>query len=47
MIDAYYATAKLGAVLIPYNVRLSSVEFEKLLNNETPKFYFMKLHLRI
>lgn len=43
MIDAYYATAKLGAVLIPYNVRLSSVEFEKLLNNETPKILFYEV----
>lgn len=40
MIDAYYATAKLGAILIPYNARLSSVEFEKLLNSETPKILF-------
>ncbi len=40
LIDAYYATAKLGAVLIPYNARLSSIEFEKLLNSETPKILF-------
>jgi fatty-acyl-CoA synthase len=40
LIDAYYATAKLGAILIPYNARLSSKELEKLLNNETPKVLF-------
>ncbi|MGD9568753.1 MAG: AMP-binding protein [Sedimentibacter sp.] len=40
LIDAYYATAKLGAVLIPYNARLSSTEFEKLLNSESPKILF-------
>ncbi|MEL7649184.1 MAG: AMP-binding protein [Sedimentibacter sp.] len=40
LIDAYYATAKLGAILIPYNARLSSKEFEKLLNSETPKILF-------
>ncbi len=33
LIDAYYATGKLGAVLIPYNARLSAAEFEKLLKN--------------
>lgn len=40
LIDAYYATGKLGAVLIPYNARLSAAEFEKLLNSETPKILF-------
>ncbi|MBP1924511.1 fatty-acyl-CoA synthase [Sedimentibacter acidaminivorans] len=40
LIDAYYATAKLGAILIPYNARLSSNEFEKLINSETPKVLF-------
>lgn len=40
LIDAYYATAKIGAILIPYNARLSSNEFVKLLNNETPKILF-------
>lgn len=40
LIDAYYATAKVGAILIPYNARLSAHEFEKLLNSETPKILF-------
>ncbi|WP_019229785.1 AMP-binding protein [Sedimentibacter sp. B4] len=40
LIDAYYATGKLGAVLIPYNARLSAAEFEKLLNSESPKILF-------
>jgi|LAHS01.1.fsa_nt_gb fatty-acyl-CoA synthase len=37
LIDGYYATGKLGAIMIPYNARLSEHEFEKLLNKETPK----------
>lgn len=37
LIDGYYATGKLGAIMIPYNARLSSEELEKLINSETPK----------
>ena len=40
LIDAYYATAKIGAILIPYNARLSTAEFIKLINSETPKILF-------
>ena len=37
LIDGYYATGKLGAIMIPYNSRLSSSELEQLINKETPK----------
>ena len=37
LIDGYYATGKLGALMIPYNARLSTHELEQLINSETPK----------
>lgn len=37
LIDGYYATGKLGAIMIPYNARLSNSELEQLINKETPK----------
>lgn len=37
LIDGYYATGKLGAIMIPYNARLSSEELQKLIDSETPK----------
>jgi fatty-acyl-CoA synthase len=37
MIDAYYATGKLGAIFVPYNARLSTKELGELIRNETPK----------
>jgi len=40
LIDGYYATGKLGAIMIPYNARLSTSELEKLINSETPKILF-------
>lgn len=40
LIDGYYATGKLGAIMIPYNARLSTNELEKLINLETPKVLF-------
>ena len=40
MIDAYYATGKLGAIFVPYNARLSVSELVQLVNNETPKVLF-------
>lgn len=42
MIDAFYATAKLGAILVPYNARLSAKELTKLIEKETPKVIFFE-----
>ncbi|MBR0093508.1 MAG: AMP-binding protein [Lachnospiraceae bacterium] len=40
LVDGYYATGKLGAILVPYNARLSAKELEQLMNNESPKVLF-------
>lgn len=40
LIDGYYATGKLGAVLVPYNARLSAKELVELMNREGPKVLF-------
>ncbi|HHW03682.1 MAG TPA: long-chain fatty acid--CoA ligase [Thermoanaerobacterales bacterium] len=37
MLDAYFATGKLGAIYVPYNIRLSPVELKQLINDETPR----------
>lgn len=37
LIDGYFATGKLGAILVPYNARLSSKELKQLMNNEGPR----------
>ncbi|GHV44496.1 long-chain-fatty-acid--CoA ligase [Synergistales bacterium] len=42
LIDAYYATGKLGAVLVPYNARLSVKELGQLVSSETPKVLFFE-----
>lgn len=42
MFDAYYATGKLGAILVPYNARLSVKELEQLIRKETPKILFFE-----
>ncbi len=42
MIDAYFATGKLGAIFVPYNARLSVSELVQLMNNETPKVLFTR-----
>ena len=40
LIDGYFATGKLGAILVPYNARLSAQELGQLMANETPKVLF-------
>ncbi|KJS47362.1 MAG: hypothetical protein VR66_20120 [Peptococcaceae bacterium BRH_c23] len=40
MFDALFACGKLGAVFVPYNVRLASDELAKLIENEQPKVLF-------
>lgn len=40
LFDGYYGTGKLGAILVPYNARLSSKELAQLMNNETPSVLF-------
>ncbi len=40
MIDAYYATGKAAAILVPYNARLSVDELAQLINRETPVVLF-------
>ncbi|MEY8416636.1 AMP-binding protein [Tissierella praeacuta] len=40
LIDGYNATGKIGAIFVPYNIRLSSKELGQLVNNETPKVLF-------
>lgn len=40
LFDAYYATGKIGAILVPYNARLSAKELKLLINKETPKVLF-------
>ena len=36
LIDGYFATGKLGAILVPYNARLSAEELTLLMTNEQP-----------
>ncbi len=40
LFDAYYATAKLGAIFVPYNFRLSVTELAELIRNEQPNVLF-------
>lgn len=40
LIDAYYATGKIGAILVPYNIRLSTRELVQLIQNEEPEVLF-------
>ncbi len=40
LIDAYYATGKIGAILVPYNARLSVDELAELVNSEQPCVLF-------
>jgi fatty-acyl-CoA synthase len=40
LFDAYYGTAKIGAILVPYNARLSVEELKQLIINENPKVLF-------
>lgn len=40
LIDGYFATGKLGAILVPYNARLSAKELGQLMTNEGPKVLF-------
>ena len=40
LIDGYFATGKLGAIMVPYNARLSVEELTQLMNNEQPKVLF-------
>jgi len=42
MVDAFYATAKVGAILVPYNARLSANELTRLIEKETPKVLFFE-----
>lgn len=40
LIDAYYATAKTGAIFVTYNLLLSENELIEMINNEEPKVLF-------
>ena len=40
LIDGYFATGKLGAILVPYNARLSAKELGQLMHNEGPRILF-------
>ncbi|MCT4566649.1 MAG: acyl--CoA ligase [Maledivibacter sp.] len=40
LIDAYYATAKTGAIFVTYNLLLSENELVEMINNEEPKVLF-------
>lgn len=40
LLDAYYATGKCGAILVPYNARLSVDELVQLIESETPCVLF-------
>ncbi|ERJ79531.1 AMP-binding enzyme [Peptostreptococcaceae bacterium oral taxon 113 str. W5053] len=40
LIDGYYATGKIGAIMVPYNARLSSQELGILIDKEEPKVIF-------
>lgn len=40
LIDGYYATGKIGAIFVPYNMRLSAKELSQLINKETPSVLF-------
>ncbi|WP_206808553.1 class I adenylate-forming enzyme family protein [Paradesulfitobacterium ferrireducens] len=40
MFDAFFACGKLGAIFVPYNIRLTPGELAKLMENEEPKILF-------
>ncbi|KUO69109.1 MAG: hypothetical protein APF77_11320 [Clostridia bacterium BRH_c25] len=40
MFDGIFACGKLGAIFVPYNLRLSAKELMQLINNEEPKVLF-------
>ncbi|MHB1404840.1 MAG: class I adenylate-forming enzyme family protein [Desulfitobacteriaceae bacterium] len=40
MFDGIFACGKLGAIFVPYNIRLTPGELSKLLENEEPKILF-------
>ncbi|MHA1705448.1 MAG: AMP-binding protein [Promethearchaeota archaeon] len=42
-IDLFLATGKIGAILVPFNVRLSTLETTKLLEKIEPKAFFYEL----
>lgn len=42
LFDAYYATGKLGAILVPYNLRLAAGELTALVLQEEPKLLFFE-----
>ncbi len=42
MFDALFACGKLGAIFVPYNVRLAPGELAKLIENEEPKVLFFE-----
>lgn len=40
LIDGYFATGKIGAIMVPYNARLSYKELKQLIISEKPKVMF-------
>ena len=42
LIDAYYATGKIGAILVPYNIRLSAAELVQLVRTKSRRFFSTK-----
>src|ERR1044072_6180198 len=45
-VDLFFATAKLGSILVPVNFRLAAKEVEFALNNCTPKALFAGYSMR-
>ncbi|MBD3211909.1 MAG: AMP-binding protein [Candidatus Lokiarchaeota archaeon] len=40
LIDLFFATSKIGAILVPFNIRLASQEIEQLMHKMSPKILF-------
>ena len=49
LIDIFFATGKIGAIFIPFNIRLAPTEIEQLVRKMEPKimFYENKLHEKV
>ncbi|MFX1435433.1 MAG: class I adenylate-forming enzyme family protein [Promethearchaeota archaeon] len=45
-VDLFLATGKIGAILVPFNVRLSIQELEYLIKKTTPSIFFYELKLK-
>ena len=45
-VDLFLATGKIGAILVPFNVRLSTQELEYLIKKTSPSIFFYETKLK-